>query len=142
MGDALREAYRRTAFIAETPKGRLSLRIGQRCPELDALLAVHGVGTWAYVTAFNPGSVPLTAQENSARQHQLERSVADMGFVSYPGQGVGDDGRWPPEPSLLVLGIARDQATRLGQQYAQLAIVYGEAHRQAELLVCSEAGGR
>jgi hypothetical protein len=142
MDAALLEAYRRTAFIAETPAGRLSLRIGARSAELDALLAVHGVGTWAYVTAFNPGSVSLTAVENSARQRQLEHTVMDMGLVSYPGQGVGDDRRWPPEPSLLVLGIAREAASHLGRQYGQLAIVYGEAHRPAELLVCGGAADR
>jgi len=37
------------------------------------------------VTAFNPGSVRLTLQENSERQRQLERTVADLGFSSYPG---------------------------------------------------------
>jgi hypothetical protein len=115
MDAALLEAYRRTAFIAETPGSRLSLRIGERSAALDALLAVHGVGTWACVTAFNPGSVPQTAEENSARQRQLEQTVMAMGLVSYPGQGVGDDERWPPEPSLLVLGIAREAAAHLGR---------------------------
>jgi len=94
MDSTLLEAYRRTAFIAETPEGRLSLRVGQGCAELDALLAAHDVSTWAYVTAFNPGSVRLTLQGNSERQRQLERTVADLGFSSYPGEGIGDDGRW------------------------------------------------
>src|SRR5712664_3575548 len=75
MNATLLDAFLRTAFIATAPKGRLSLRVGQRCVELDELLAAHGVSTWAYVTAFNPGSVPLTAKENSARQRQLERTV-------------------------------------------------------------------
>ena len=114
MNKALLEAYRRTTFVADTRKGRMRLRVGQHCSELDALLAGHGVATWAYVTASNPGSVPLTAEENTALQHRLGGSVAELGLVSYPGEGIGDDGRWPPEPSLLILGIGRDGAKRLG----------------------------
>jgi hypothetical protein len=122
--------------MANTPKGRLCLRVGQRCVELDDLLAGHGVTTWAYVTAFNPGSVLLPADENSARQRELERSVAALGLASYPGEGIGDDGRWPPEASLLVLGIGRNDAVRLGQEFGQLAVVYGDLGQEAELVVC------
>src|SRR5437867_13072483 len=136
MNKALLEAYRRTTFVADTRKGRMRLRVGQHCSELDALLAGHGVATWAYVTASNPGSVPLTAEENTALQHRLGGSVAELGLVSYPGEGIGDDGRWPPEPSLLILGIGRDGAKRLGREFGQLAIVYGETQREAELLEC------
>lgn len=138
MEEALLEAYRRTTFVANTPKGRLCLRVGQRCVELDDLLARQGMTTWAYVTAFNPGSVPLPAEENSVRQRGLEHSVAELGLASYPGEGIGDDGRWPPEPSLLVLGIGRNDAARLGRQFSQLAVVYGELGQEAELVVCGQ----
>jgi hypothetical protein len=138
MEEALLEAYRRTRFVANTPKGRLSLRVGRRCGELDDLLASHGVTTWVYVTAFNPRSIPLPAEENWARQRELERSVAKLGLVWYPGEGIADDGRWPPEPSLLVLGIVRNDAVRLGQQFGQLAVVYGELGQEAELVVCGQ----
>jgi Protein of unknown function (DUF3293) len=138
MDTALLEAYRRTDFIAETPEGRLSLRIGERSTELDALLAVHGVATWVYVTAFNPGSLPSPPDENRARQRELERYVAELGLVSYPGEGIADNGRWLPEPSLLVLGVGRNDATRLGQQFGQLAVVYGEMGQRAELVVCGQ----
>ncbi|MGH7389680.1 MAG: DUF3293 domain-containing protein [Candidatus Rokuibacteriota bacterium] len=138
MEEALLEAYRRTGFVANTPKGRLRLRVGRRCGELDDLLAGHGVTTWTYVTAFNPRSMPLPAEENWARQRELERSVAELGLVSYPGEGIADDGRWPPEPSLLVLGIGRNDAVRLGQQFGQLAVVYGELGQEAELVVCGQ----
>ena len=107
MDDSLFDAYRRTTFFANTPNGRLSLRVGQRCFELDDLLQHYGVTTWGYVTAFNPASVLLSVDENLARQRELERVVAELGFVSYPGEGVGEEGSWPPEPSILILGIGR-----------------------------------
>jgi Protein of unknown function (DUF3293) len=136
--DTLLEAYRRTAFNADTPKGRLSLRVGQRCRELDDLLTDHGVSTWAYVTAFNPGSIRLRDEENTARQHELEGVVASLGVPSYSGEGVVDDGQWPPEPSLLILGIGRGDAVRLGRQYGQLAVVCGELAREADLVLCAD----
>jgi hypothetical protein len=142
MNKTLLEAYRRTVFVADTPHGRLTLLVGQQCAALDTLLAARGVTTWAYVTAFNPESVPLSAEENAARQRQLERSVAELGFVSYPGEGIGDDGCWLPEPSLLILGITRDGAKQLGSAFGQLAVVYGEKGHEAELLVCREDHGR
>lgn len=92
---------------ADTPKGRRSLRVGQGCRELDDLLTDHGVSTWAYVTAFNPGSRRLRDEENAVRRHKLESVIASLGVVSYAGEGVADDGEWPPEPSLLILGVVR-----------------------------------
>ena len=138
MHPTLLDAYRRTAFVANTPSGRLSLRIGQRSSTLDDLLTEQGVTTWAYVTAFNPGSIVLTHEENVARQRELECAVASRGFTAYSGEGVGDDGRWPAESSLLVLGIGRSDAVQLGRRFGQFAIVYGELGREAELLMCAQ----
>jgi len=139
MDENLLEAYRRTTFLADTPKGRLALRVGQRSAELDDLLAAQGVTTWAYVTAFNPGSQLLATRENVSRHRALERLVASLGFESYPGEGIGDDGQWPPEASFLVLGIRRTDAMRLGQRFGQIAVVFGELRHEAELVVCDES---
>jgi hypothetical protein len=136
--DSLLAAYRKTTFYADTPRARLALRVGERCVDLDALLNDHGVSSWAYVTASNPGSRRLSDEDNAARQRELEGHVARLGVRAYPGEGVGDDGRWPPEPSLLVLGIARDDAIRLGGRYGQVAIVCGEMGRAAELVLCAD----
>jgi hypothetical protein len=136
--DSLLEAYRKTTFYADTPKARLALRVGQCCGELDALLNDHGLSTWAYVTASNPGSRRLSDEDNSARQRELEGDVARLGLTAYPGEGVADDGRWPPEQSLLILGIARGDAVRLGRRYGQVAIVCGGVGRAAELVLCTD----
>lgn len=57
--DSLLEAYRNTTFYADTPRPRLALPVGRRCGEIDALLNDHGVSTWAYVPASNPGQMRL-----------------------------------------------------------------------------------
>jgi hypothetical protein len=134
LDDELMRAYRQTSFFADTPRGNLRLRIDERNPELDAVLATEGAQSWAYVTACNPGSVALGESENARRQLLLEQATRDAGFVFFRGEGIGDDGQWPPEPSLLILGIARAQAVDLGRRFGQRAIVYGEAGGSPQLL--------
>jgi hypothetical protein len=119
-------AYHQTSFFADTPRGRIRLRIREKSAELEAILFAEGAREWAYVTACNPGSRPLSHRENVRRQEALEREVSGRGLVFLRGEGVGDDGQWPPEPSLLILGIARDQAVDLGGRFGQKAIVFGE----------------
>jgi hypothetical protein len=137
MTDALFAAYRNTSFFATTPSGRLCLRVGDISRELDGLLVARGARTWAYVTAFNPGSIPLSSAENELRHERLVREMERCGYTAFAGEGVGDDGQWPPERSLLILGIARDEAIRLGHEFGQRAVVYGEHGRPATLLLCS-----
>lgn len=134
------EAYRRTSFFADTPPARLRLRIGEVHAELDAWLLREGVRTWAYVTAYNPGSIALDEDENIRRQTALEGVLGSAGLRFFPGEGVGDDGRWPPERSVLVLGVTREQALELGRRFGQRAVVYGESGGPAELLACEESG--
>jgi hypothetical protein len=140
MEPTLLDAYRRTAFIAYTSMGRVVLRIGKPSADLDALLSSTGVATWAYITACNPGSVRVTDGQNLARQRELEQVITARGCVSYRGDGIGDDGDWPAEPSLLILGIARDEAVQLGRRFGQLAVVCGERGHEVELVVCEQAG--
>jgi hypothetical protein len=137
MDDALFAAYRNTSFFVDTPRGRLSLRVGDASLELDALLAAYGARTWAYLTGFNPGSILLTHDENHRRHQRLELEVKRRGYTAFPGEGVGDDGQWPPERSLLIFGIARDDAILLGREFGQHAVVYGERGTPAMLLPCT-----
>jgi hypothetical protein len=136
MSDALFAAYRNTSFFADTSRGRLCLRVGRASPEIDALLAAYGVRTWAYVTGFNPGSILLTPGANEQRYHRLEIEVKRRGHTTFRGEGIGDDGQWPPERSLLILGIVRDDAIHLGREFGQRAVVYGEEGGPAMLLPC------
>src|SRR5262245_16898935 len=120
MEDALFAAYRNTSFFADTPHGRLCLRVDRASPELDALLVACGVRTWAYVTGFNPGSITLSSEANEQRHQRLTREMERFGYATFPGEGIGDDEHWPPEQSLLILGIGRVEAIRLGCEFGQL----------------------
>ena len=100
---------------------------------LDALLSKQDAKSWAYITAYNPFSQTFTDEANDARHRLLLQSVAS--FSSLEGEGKGADESWPPEKSLLILGISKEQAIAIGNEYEQNAIVYGEAGQAAKLLL-------
>lgn len=114
------------------------MRIGEAHPELDGLLVAQGHTSWAYVTAHNPRSVPVPADENRARHGRLEADVLARGYATFPGEGVGDDGTWPPETSLLILGISPSEAVALGFAHGQRAVVWGALGEPALLLFCPQ----
>jgi Protein of unknown function (DUF3293) len=82
--------------------------------------------------------VPLTAEENRARHRRLEADVSGRGYAAFPGEGVGDDGTWPPETSLLILGISALEAIALGSAHGQRAVVWGALGEPALLLFCPD----
>jgi hypothetical protein len=46
------------------------------------------------------------------------------------------DLEWPPEQSLLVVGLSAYDAREIGRRHGQIAIVVGEAGGEARLLRC------
>lgn len=125
------KAYRRTAFHVDFPSGRVTIRNGHRHPELDGHLTANSC--WAYVTAFNPGSVPLSSGENQARQAALEQAALALGAEVVTGWGVGDGCDWPPERSCLVIGLDEPQAVLLARVFGQNAIVVGRVGERAKV---------
>jgi hypothetical protein len=128
------DAYRETTFCADTPIGQVRIRVGQLHPQLDALLDESSTSPWAYITAWNPRSVDTIQHENEANQAALLRDLDD--YQVFKGEGVGADTDWPPEPSLLVLGLPEADALKLGHYYGQNAIVVGLRGEAAQLLSC------
>ena len=135
----LEAAYRATSYFVDGSGGRFAVRVGRPCPEADALAAAHGADVWAYVTAYNPGSIAAPRERNETRQRQLEQALAEAGYRFYRGEGVGDDGGWPPEPSLFVPGVDETTAAALGRRFGQAAVVVGERGGPARLVWAGDA---
>jgi hypothetical protein len=133
------DAYRRTTYRILAGGEVIDIRIGSAAAALDELLDEHSVTTWAFVTAWNPQSRPLPAADNETRQQLLVSEIARRGWKALPGLGIGDDERWPPEESVLILGISRTDAVALARRFDQAAIVFGRRHGTAELVAVSTA---
>lgn len=126
----LRAAYLATDFVFEAGGRTYILRIGEQNLQVRELLAKHSVQGAAYVTACNPASLPLGEVHNTLAMRALRRDLKagdDRPRAVYEGAGQDHAGVWPPEPSLMLPGISRAHAEKLGRRYGQYAIVWVDA---------------
>jgi hypothetical protein len=135
--DLLR-AFQETKFIVCTPQMEIVLRVMERCSQLDQLMIASDAASCAFITAWNPCSVRLLETVNHAKQNQLIQEVQNRGFAFLHGRGVGEGSGWAPEPSILIIGIAREAAKELGRLFGQIAIVFAERGKTVELVSCRE----
>ena len=131
--DPLDAVYRATTYRVETPGGPLDLRIGEPAPALDSLLAALGLGSWAFVSAANPGSRPASQADNQRAHSALLAHVREGGWPAFEGVGLPATPGWAPERSLLIAGITHDDALRLGREFGQNAVLLGVPGAPAQL---------
>ncbi len=128
----LETAYHATTYRVFSPP--IEIRTGAVHNTLDQLLEQHSALEWVFISAWNPMSVEQSATENDIAHQQLLAAVA--AFPHFEGAGVGDDGLWPPERSLLILGVSFEMAVGLGRRFRQQAIVCGRVGEMARLVMC------
>ena len=128
---AAHEAAYRAAHYRVFADPPFEIRVGEPSAALDALLASLVADTWAFVTACNPASVPLSAEVNAERMNQLREVLTR--FTRYPGEGADPAGEWA-EPSMLVVGIGRAEAVEVAKAFGQYAILAGVREGRVELV--------
>jgi hypothetical protein len=121
------EAYLATDYSIWGSR-RLILRVGQRNHELAALYQKYAVSTAAVLTAWNPYSEARSDAENETAQRDLISEIDRLSLRHEPGHGADTTGKWPPEPSRLVLGIDLETAATLGRRFRQNGIVWVSAN--------------
>lgn len=127
-------AYRDTEYrVAASPP--FILRVGVPSDPLLAAHARSGVTSSAYLTAFNPYSRQLDAESNARRQDELVAMLAGRGFPCLPAVGQHPSSDWPREPSVLALGVRREEAAALGREFGQNAVVWSGATGVPELIL-------
>ncbi len=131
VSEDLRSAYINTIFKVIQPL--MEIRIGFTCDQLETLLIENNCSEWAYITAYNPYSNMLSADQNSLRHEKLRDRLQHYRF--FEGEGVGRNPDWLPEKSFLIIGITKSDAAKIGILYEQNAIVIGEKSKPAELLM-------
>lgn len=85
---------------------------------------------FAILTAHNPGSQPLSPEENARRHRELERALRERGYDLAPSVNRSPEGDWVEE-GFAVLGIGLEEALAVGRRFGQNAIVYGQGERVA-----------
>lgn len=134
MNDLI-EAYKNTKYKVFEPS--IIIEIGELNQAVDDLLIEHKLVEWAFITAYNPYSRVLTDDENKVRHDELKELTKD--YITFEGYGVGEDPAWEPELSLFVIGITRDEASKIGKKFEQNAIVYGVINSNPELIILNKA---
>ena len=133
VNEQLREAYGATNYnVLGTTS--FTLRIGVESADIADVYRDNDVSTAAFLTACNPFSVPTPEHENELKQQQLEERLHELSVSFLEGIGENSSGEWAGEPSVLALGISRETATRLGNDFWQNGIVWIDADRIPELI--------
>jgi hypothetical protein len=68
---------------------------------------------------------------NEEAHTELCRMLMRKGLVFFEGEGTSEG--WPSEKSVLVLGIGRDKAKKIGRKFTQNSIVVGKKGDAAKL---------
>jgi hypothetical protein len=111
------------------------LKIDIHSPELESIYKTSHKHTAAFITAFNPYSQELSAQENKDRNHKLEELIQSLDFDYIHGEGKCGDGDWDGEKSFLIFGISEKQASEIGKEFEQNAIVWCDKDAIPQLLL-------
>lgn len=126
MNQALITSY----LHAEYNAAGIRIKPGFYHPELDAWIKVRQQECWAFITAFNPGSVLLDEQQNAQRNQHLLAMVQDYTVL----QGYGTGPQWPQEESFLIAGIEIAKAIEIALHFEQLAFLWGKIGQKAHLI--------
>ena len=115
------------------------IRIGQKTPILDECLRLNRCTTWAFITAWNPnGSPEHDLEKNIERNARLLSALHQTDCIVLPAWGIPDAPIWPPEASFLILGITKEVAASLSNQFEQHAFVFGKIGGKARLCSLSK----
>lgn len=126
-------AYKNTLFQANVGDEGITLRVGERCPELQEVFEQHSVTTACYITAYNPFGRLLTKQENEDRNARLKTELTSV-YPIYEGVGADPNGEWKGEASFLALGASKDVSLALAEAWEQNAVVYVDYSLKASLI--------
>ena len=131
--DALRAHYLAADYVVGGEDGFV-LKVGCASAALRALHRAHGVSGSVFLTACNPGSRRRSAWQNDLAQRRLVSRIRLRGYVGLLGLGIDPAGAWPPEESVLVLGMPAAEALALARRFGQNALLVMAANAVPRLV--------
>lgn len=120
MNGGLRAAFLGTSYGPAGERGHLS--------PTPAPPPGWARGTWALVTAWNPGGERASDPANARAQAALLALARGSGFA--PAPAVNGEGDWA-EAALLIPGARLRQAAEWGLHFGQAAVLWGVGARAA-----------
>lgn len=111
----------------------IELSIGQRSIPLDQLLNKYQQSRACLITACNPWGKVQTESFNYEKMIQLEKDLIKTKLPYLHAFGSNSEGAWREE-SFLIIGIDKQDASQLGRQYEQNAIIWIVKEQVPELI--------
>ena len=103
----------------------IDLVVDELNKDLDTFLASQGCKSYAFITAWNPFSEKVDAEQNEIANTSLKKDLDQ--FMVFDGMGIpAQPSEWEAEASFFILGISKEEAEELGKKYEQNAIVFGK----------------
>lgn len=129
----LLDAYYSTTYIIQ---GGLNIEIHLKRDNqpLNDYLLENGIKSWAFITAENPFSASVGKEANKKLNAVLEQYLTKHHLGYIPGYGKPANDDWEGENSFFITNISRVQAMKIGEQFKQNAIIYGNVDEVAELI--------
>lgn len=127
-------AYLQTDFVL-AGETELVFNVGRASPGLDVAMIWRGRHQAVFLTAHNPFSKDVGAEQNGKAQTALLDDMRRSGLDWIAREGRDPMGDWPGEPSVLILGTAWQQALDLGHASEQNAVVWCAVGRPPELVL-------
>jgi len=117
-------SYYRTIY--SLPNQGIDIQIGIFNPKLEDFCRRMNIQTWAFLTAYNPGSSLVSLQKNNLANTKLQSTIMSKGYNLIEGIGVPDESdQWKPEPSFFIWNIDLEEASNVAVRFGQKAFVYG-----------------
>ena len=130
--------FNETVYEALLPTGTQLISLNNTNAWLDDILNEKKKDTWAFITAFNPLPKILASDINNKRQDELIQIVENWGYTYFKGHGRAPDNSWIEE-CVLILGISLTSAIEIGNDFGQMAILFGKKHETAEIVYCKKS---
>lgn len=131
--EKFKEIYENAVYAVEYG-GEIRFAPGQPNGDLDRLLRETRAATFAFITACNPFSKKLSAEENTRRQKALINDITQGNYRFFFGYGADPSEKWIREESLFILNINKRDAREIARKYEQNAFLFGRLGRAVELV--------
>lgn len=132
----LEEIYGRANYRIYPKDGvSLSVPVGRCSSELNQFLTKTGATRFCLITAWNPGSRPLSREENIQAQQGLIRELQVYPGI-LPAFSDGDD--WEGEEMLFVPDIEVPHAIEIAGKFGQAGILYGIRNGDVRVIMVDE----
>jgi hypothetical protein len=133
--ETLLKAYKSARYRVADRGMAFELVLDRECTDLLDLYARFRLESALFITAWNPRSEVTAASANELAQAALFEELKALALPIFAGTGEDRTGKWPPEPSYLVLGISESAASQLGRQFGQNAILFAGSNAAPKLKI-------